>query len=588
MSPQKTSPWYRGSWRPLQVGFYALAALLPFAAACLAQTTITTGALIKNSYSSTLYYISGTDRYVFPNDKIYFSWYKDFSKVVVVSDATLATFHLRGNVTYKPSTRLVKVQSDSKVYAVSRCGTLHGLASESVATSLFGTKWNSVVDDLSSAFFINYTIGSPIVNTQDFTTDLTVQTITDNLTCGSGVTPPAQTNTNVPVTNTNIPLPTNNNTNTVVNGGSTAGFALTSTHMAGNCPYFPSTNPWNTPVDDTTKYPALSNSKAMMDTINQYAPFINTTSFSPITTIVDDTVGLNSISCDASISWCKTGAIPGGATKTIQWPYPTNLVFNSKSTQPDHHAFVIHETTGGPLGVPLPPGVDFTPPPGQKNCFLYETWWTTKTATGFTSGGFSAFDLRRDINFTPALNGGASAADASVSVGAIRYDEAASGNIPHALVTTVVMPQYAYIAPANNVQLPPNCNNFTPTNTTGAANLKKLNITAPCDPHNPNYPPMGQRFRLRATFDETPFANAPMSLAIIHALKKYGAIVGDGSVSSLGFINDEDTRWLQHQGPKDLSKLTTYLSPYDFDAIFTGTPTLAPINVPNSKLLPGG
>ena len=79
-----------------------------------------------------------------------------------------------------------------------------------------------------------------------------------------------------------------------------------------------------------------------------------------------------------------------------------------------------------------------------------------------------------------------------------------------------------------------------------------------------------------------------MSLAIIHALKKYGAIVGDGSVSSLGFINDEDTRWLQHQGPKDLSKLTTYLSPYDFDAIFTGTPTLAPINVPNSKLLPGG
>src|SRR5206468_4304702 len=39
------------------------------------------------------------------------------------------------------------------------------------------------------------------------------------------------------------------------------------------------------------------------------------------------------------------------------------------------------------------------------------------------------------------------------------------------------------------------------------------------------YPPMGARFRLKASFDETPYA--PQIRVVLRALKKYGMILAD-------------------------------------------------------------
>jgi len=130
--------------------------------------SITAGSVIKGSGSALYYLSSDGKRYVFPNDKAYFSWYPDFSEVQTVSDSVLSSYSLGGNVTYRPGTELVKIQSDPKVYAVDKGGVLRWVNSESAATAIFGSNWSKHVDDIADAFFINYTVGSPIYSAGDF------------------------------------------------------------------------------------------------------------------------------------------------------------------------------------------------------------------------------------------------------------------------------------------------------------------------------------------------------------------------------------------------------------------------------------
>ncbi len=137
------------------VGFGALA--LPTAA-----SAAVTGDLIKASGPAVYYFAADGKRYVFPNEKTYFSWFMDFSSVRTISDTELASIMIGGNVTIRPGTRLVKIQTDPKVYAVTLGGMLHWVESEAIATSLYGSAWASRVVDVPDSFFVNYTIGSSI------------------------------------------------------------------------------------------------------------------------------------------------------------------------------------------------------------------------------------------------------------------------------------------------------------------------------------------------------------------------------------------------------------------------------------------
>jgi hypothetical protein len=127
------------------------------------DSTCVSGSRVKTASSKAVYYC-GADgkRYVFPNDKTYYSWYKDFTGVTTISDAALAALRLGGNVTYRPGSRLVKITTDPKVYAVDHNGTLRHVTTAEVAASLYGADWAKKVDDLSDAFFINYKVGEPI------------------------------------------------------------------------------------------------------------------------------------------------------------------------------------------------------------------------------------------------------------------------------------------------------------------------------------------------------------------------------------------------------------------------------------------
>lgn len=127
------------------------------------SSTCASGTLVKTASSKAVYYC-GADgkRYVFPNDKTYYSWYKDFSTVTTISAEALAALPLGGNVTYRPGSRMVKITTDPKVYAVDHNRTLRHVTTAELAASLYGADWAKKIDDLSDAFFIDYRVGEPI------------------------------------------------------------------------------------------------------------------------------------------------------------------------------------------------------------------------------------------------------------------------------------------------------------------------------------------------------------------------------------------------------------------------------------------
>ena len=132
-------------------------------AATIPISQLKSGDLIRGASFSSVYYF-GEDgfRYVFPNDKIYFTWYADFSKVKWISDTDMTKIQIGGNVTYRPGSKMIKINSDPNVYAISKNGTLRTIASETVAKELYGTTWNKQIDDLPDGFFSNYKKGSVI------------------------------------------------------------------------------------------------------------------------------------------------------------------------------------------------------------------------------------------------------------------------------------------------------------------------------------------------------------------------------------------------------------------------------------------
>ncbi len=126
-----------------------------------AGATASAGDLIKMDGLSSVYYLAADGkRYVFPNETTYFSWYEDFSSVVTIPQSELESYPLGANVTIRPGTKLVKITTDPKVYAVEPGGSLVHIASESAAKTLYGDNWASRVVDVPDAFFTNYTISS--------------------------------------------------------------------------------------------------------------------------------------------------------------------------------------------------------------------------------------------------------------------------------------------------------------------------------------------------------------------------------------------------------------------------------------------
>jgi len=112
------------------------------------------GGLTKaTNLSTTYYYGNDGKRYIFFNSKVYNSWYSDFSEVVSASSSQLSELPLGGLVTYRPGERMVKIQSDPKVYAVAKGGVLRWVKTEEIAEELYGQDWNQQIDDVPETLF---------------------------------------------------------------------------------------------------------------------------------------------------------------------------------------------------------------------------------------------------------------------------------------------------------------------------------------------------------------------------------------------------------------------------------------------------
>lgn len=143
--------------------------LAPSASFAATTSAFSSGDLIKGSGDTVYYFGPDGHRYVFPNSKTYFTWYKDFSKVKTISNGQLSTIPLgRSNVTYRPGYKMVKITTDPKVYVVDQGGILRGIATEQLAQTLYGINWKNQIDDVPDAYFTNYKVGTPIQTASDY------------------------------------------------------------------------------------------------------------------------------------------------------------------------------------------------------------------------------------------------------------------------------------------------------------------------------------------------------------------------------------------------------------------------------------
>ena len=153
----------------------SMAALLALSAAVpisFAAETPHIGSVVKLADGGTLYYVaSDGKRYVYPNEQIYKSWFTDFADVTTITAEEMAAIPLVGSIRYRPGVVLIKVQTDPRVYAVSKNGKLRWVKTEALARRLYGENWSKLVDDLGASFFSNYTTGDDIDDESDYDAD---------------------------------------------------------------------------------------------------------------------------------------------------------------------------------------------------------------------------------------------------------------------------------------------------------------------------------------------------------------------------------------------------------------------------------
>ncbi|MDG6106527.1 hypothetical protein Daura_26800 [Dactylosporangium aurantiacum] len=146
-------------------------------------------------------------------------------------------------------------------------------------------------------------------------------------------------------------------------------------------------------------------------------------------------------------------------------------------------------------------------------CKAYELYDAHPDGDGsWRAGSGAVFDLRRN-DLRRAGWTSADAAGLSVLAGLPRAEEVAAGRIDHAIRFTAPRTRKAYVWPARHAA----------SSSTDAA-----------------LPPMGARFRLKASVDISKFP--AQARVVAQALKQYGAILADNG-SPWYFSGTQDDRW---------------------------------------------
>jgi hypothetical protein len=251
------------------------------------------------------------------------------------------------------------------------------------------------------------------------------------------------------------------------------------------CPQFPADNVWNTPVD---KLPVDARSSAYIQSIG------------PDTGLHPD---FGTVYQGAPIG------IPYNIVSEHQPGVSVTFTYDSES---DHGLYPI---PANPLieGGPDSSGDRHILIVDSDNCMLYELFNAYPQSDGSWQAGSGAIWSLVSNQLRPDGWTSADAAGLSILPGLVRYEEVASGQITHALRFTANRTREDHIWPARH-------------------NASSIS--------DPNVPPMGQRFRIKASFDSSGFS--PQVQVILQAMKTYGLILADNGSDS--FISGApDSRW---------------------------------------------
>ncbi len=148
----------------------------------------------------------------------------------------------------------------------------------------------------------------------------------------------------------------------------------------------------------------------------------------------------------------------------------------------------------------------------RSACRAYELFDAHHTGSIWTAGSGAIFDLRSNA-LRPKGWTSADAAGLPIISGLVQYDEVESGVITHAIRMTAPRTRSSYVWPARHA----------------ASDSSSLSL-----------PPMGQRFRLKASVS---ISGMPKQARVVaQALKTYGAILADNG-SSWYLSGTQDSRW---------------------------------------------
>jgi M6 family metalloprotease-like protein len=165
---------------------------------CAFALDLSPGDLIKASGPAVYLVAEDGKRLAFPNEPTYFSWYRDFSGVKIVSDADLASLALGGLITVRPG-NMAKLETDSKIYAVSKGGKLRYLSTSNIAKTIFGSDWQKKIITVNDAFASSYSYGDQITDPSQYSASGEAAAAPDIITDRSvGAAPPPAAQTNPP------------------------------------------------------------------------------------------------------------------------------------------------------------------------------------------------------------------------------------------------------------------------------------------------------------------------------------------------------------------------------------------------------
>jgi hypothetical protein len=149
----------------------------------------------------------------------------------------------------------------------------------------------------------------------------------------------------------------------------------------------------------------------------------------------------------------------------------------------------------------------------RSSCTLFELYDTHYSPGGSTAGSGAVFNLRANGPLRPAGWTSADAAGLPIFPGLLRPEEVQAGSVDHAIRFTAQSTDRKFIWPARH--------------QAGSAN-------------NPALPPMGARFRLKASFDTSRF-HGPAKV-VLTAMKRYGLILADNG-SNWFFQGSASNSW---------------------------------------------